>query len=195
MRSRGGEPDDGVAGAYARAVDDPLALDDADAEAGEVVVVARVHAGHFRRLAADQRAARLDAALGDAGDDALGHVDGQLAGRVIVEEEQRLRALHDDVVGAHRDQVLADPVVQAGVDREPKLGADAVRARNQHGALPASRGISIMAPKPPMPASTSGRMRAGHARLDALDEFFAGVDVDAGIPVGQRRAFSHSVLL
>ncbi len=177
------------------AVDDALALDDTDAEAGEVVVIARVHPGHFRGLAADQRAARLDAALGDAGDDALGHVDGQLAGRVIVEEEQRLRALHDDVVGAHRDQVLADPVVQAGVDREAKLGADAVRARNQNGALPASLGDLDHGPEAADAGEHLGPHGAGDARLDALDEFFAGVDVDAGIPVGQRRAFGHSVLL
>ena len=33
------------------------ALDRADAEAGKVVVAWRIHARHFRRLAADQRAA------------------------------------------------------------------------------------------------------------------------------------------
>ena len=48
------------------------ALDGADREAGEVVVAAVVHARHLGRLAADQRAAGLAAALGDAGDDARG---------------------------------------------------------------------------------------------------------------------------
>ena len=45
------------------------ALGRADREAGEVVVVAVIDAGHFRGLAADQRAAGLAAAVGDAFDD------------------------------------------------------------------------------------------------------------------------------
>ena len=62
----------------------------------------------------------------------LGDVDAELAGGVVVEEEQRLGALHDDVVGAHRDQVDADRVVAAGLDRQAQLGADAVGAGDQH---------------------------------------------------------------
>ncbi len=40
-----------------------------------------------------------------------GDIDVQLAGGVVVEKEQRLGALHHDVVGAHGDQVDADRVV------------------------------------------------------------------------------------
>ena len=84
-----------------------------DGEAGEVVVAVAVHARHLRRLAADQRAAGQPAALGDAGDDRRALVGIELAGREIVEEEQRLGALHDDVVDAHGDEVDADRVVPA----------------------------------------------------------------------------------
>ena len=52
-------------GAIALAGQHLVALDRADAEAGEVVVALGVHARHFGRLAADQRAAGLPAALGD----------------------------------------------------------------------------------------------------------------------------------
>ena len=45
------------------------ALGGADRKAGQIVVARLVHPRHLRRLAADQRAARLPAALGDAGDD------------------------------------------------------------------------------------------------------------------------------
>mgnify|MGYP003693844685 CR=1 FL=1 len=62
----------------------------------------------------------------------FGDVDAQLAGGVVVEEEQRLGARHRDVVGAHGHQVDADLVVPAGVDGEPQLGADAVGAGHQH---------------------------------------------------------------
>ena len=82
-------PED-VAGLDPRAVDDAVALDGADDEPGDVVVAECVHAGHLRGLAADQRAAGVAARRGDAVDhlgEVLGH---QLAGGVVVEEEERL---------------------------------------------------------------------------------------------------------
>ena len=45
------------------------ALDRADGEAREIIVAFRVETRHFRGLAAEQRAARLDAARGDPLDD------------------------------------------------------------------------------------------------------------------------------
>ena len=55
-----------VAGLDARAVDDAVALDRADDEAGDVVVAERVDAGHLGGLAADQRAAGVATRRGDA---------------------------------------------------------------------------------------------------------------------------------
>ena len=74
-----------------------------------------------------------------AGDDALGDVALELAGREIVEEEQRLGALHDQIVDAHRDEIDADPVVAIAVDRELELGADAVVGRDQQRIVEARR--------------------------------------------------------
>ena len=91
-----------------------------------------IHAGHFGGLAADQRAAGLPAALGDAADDRRALVGVELAGGEIVEEEQRLGALHDEVVDAHGDEVDADRVVLAGLDGDLQLGADAVIGGDQH---------------------------------------------------------------
>ena len=56
----------------------------------------------------------------------------ELAGREIVEKEQRLGALHDDVVDAHRDEIDADRVENAALDRDLDLGADAVVGGDQH---------------------------------------------------------------
>ena len=53
-------------------------------------------------------------------------------------------------------------------------------------------GISHSAPKPPMPASTSGRMVRLRERLDRLDQRVARVDVDAGVAVGEL--FRHARL-
>ncbi len=191
MRPGRGEADDGISRARAPPIDDAVALDDAHAESGEVVVALRVHAGHFRGLAADQRAARQDAALGDAGDDAFRDVHREASGRVVVEEEEGLRALDDDVVRAHGDEVLADAVVQSGVDREPQLGADAVGAGDQDRPAPAALGDLDHRAEAADAGQHFRPMRTRDARLDALDEFLAGVDVDAGIPVSQRGAVCH----
>ena len=66
-------------------------------------------------------------------------LDLEPAGGVVVEEEQRLGALHDDVVDAHRHQVDADRVGDARLDRDLELGADAVGAGDQDRVLEARR--------------------------------------------------------
>ena len=191
MRARGGEPDDGIPGARTAAVDDPVTLDDTDAETSKVVIAFRVHAGHFCGLAADECTARFDATFGDARDDALGHVDREPAGRVVVEEEERLGALDYDIIRAHRDEILSDTIVASGVDREPELGADAVRPGDENWPTPAALGYLDHRAEAADACENLGPVRARDARLDALDQFLAGIDVDAGIPVGQRGAFSH----
>ena len=42
----------------------------------------------------------------------------ELAAGIVVQEEERLGALHHQVVHAHRHQVDADGVVAAGIDRD-----------------------------------------------------------------------------
>ncbi|KAG0917388.1 hypothetical protein G6F32_016459 [Rhizopus arrhizus] len=83
-------------------------------------------------VAADQRAAGLGAAVGDAAHDRRGGVDVQLAGGEIVQEEQRLGALHQHVVHAHGDQVDADRIVAVQLVGQHQLGAHAVGTRHQH---------------------------------------------------------------
>ncbi len=166
-------------------VDRPRLLDDADGEAGEVVFAVGVHAGHLGRLAADQRAAGLLAARGDALDHQRRGGDVEPPAGEIVEEEQRLRALHEDVVGAHRDQVDADGVVPVERERELELGADAVGAGDQHRLAEALADLDQRAE-----AADAGEHLGAHRplgeRLDALDQRVAGVDVDARLAVRQR---------
>ena len=110
-RPADGSADQHVARHDRPAVDDLRLLDDADDEAGDVVFAVGVEARHLGRLAADQRAAVLAAGARDAGDDLLGDVRRQAAGRQVVEKEQRLGALHEDVVDAVVDEIGADRVV------------------------------------------------------------------------------------
>ena len=134
-----GSADQHVAGGDVGARQQRAALDGADGEAGEVVVARGIHARHLGRLAADQRAAGLPAALGDAGDHAARALHVELAAGEVVEEEQRLGALRQQVVDAHGDEVDADGVVPAGVDGDLELGADAVVGGDQDGVHEARR--------------------------------------------------------
>jgi hypothetical protein len=109
VRARRADADDQVAGALlVQLGQDAVALDRADREAGQVVFAVAVHARHFGGLAAHQGRAGQLAALGDAGDDALGDLEVQLAGGEIVEEQQGLGALGQQVVDAHGHQVDPD---------------------------------------------------------------------------------------
>ena len=75
-----------------RAVDELVAVDDADARAGEVELALAVDAGQLGGLAADERDARLAAHLGRALDE-LGHLlELDPAGGDVVEQHQRRRA-------------------------------------------------------------------------------------------------------
>ncbi len=108
MNARARQAKDDVTGRDGCSGQHPVAVDRSDAEAGEVVVAGRIHARHLGRLAADQRAAGLAASFGDRRDHGRCNGIVELAGRVIVEEEQGLGALDDEVVGAHRDEIDAD---------------------------------------------------------------------------------------
>ena len=149
--------------------------------------------GHLRGLAADQGAAGLVAARGDAGDHLPRLAWVELAGSEIIQEEQRLGALHHDVVDAHRHQIDADRVVDAGLDRDLQLGADAVGAGDQDRIGEPRRLQVEQRAEAAEAAHHSWPVRGPRERLDRLDQRIGRLDVHAGGPVGQpvagRRAF------
>ncbi len=75
------------------------------------------------------------------------------AGGELIEEEERLGTLHDEIVDAHGDEVDADRLVHAGLDRDAQLGADAVGRRDEQGSVKPAALRSKMPPKPPIAAS------------------------------------------
>ena len=160
----------------------------ADAEAGEVVVARRIHPRHFRRLAADQRASGHLAAFGDAGDHAFRDAVLQLAGGEIIEEEQRLCALHDQIVDAHGDQIDADRVMAVMLDGELQLGPDTVIGGDQQG-ITISGGLGVEEPAEAAKLAGCARTRGGlRQRADGLDQRVAGRDRYACIGIGVARA-------
>ena len=164
------------------AVNDLRLFDRADGEAGQVVFTGRVHAGHLGRFAADQRATSQFATARHALDDSGrgGHVE--LAAGEIIEEKQRLGALHQDVIDAHRDQVDADRVVPVQLERQLQLGAHAVGARHQHRLL-----VFLADFKQRAEAADAAHHAFAHRalgkRLDRFDQRIAGIDIDTGIAV------------
>ena len=180
----GRKPDQSVAGCDAAAVDDGIVVDHADAETRQIVVIGGVHVGHLRRLAADERDTGELAAFGDAFDDPIGHLFVELAGGIIIEKIERLGALHDHVVGAHGHQIDADAGVDARIDGETQLGADAVGPRNQNRPRVAIHRQLEQAAEAAENGNDTAAPGAFRKRLDAVHQAIATFDVDTGIAVG-----------
>ena len=182
MHARGRQAENRIAGADGRR-QQVAALGGPDREAGEVVVAFGVHARHLRRLAADQGAAGEAAALGDARDHALRRRHVQRAGGEIIQEEQRCGALHHEVVDAHRHQIDADMVMNAGVDGDLELGADAIGGGNQNRVREPRRLEIEQRAKAAETAHHPGARGRFRQRFDRLDKGVARLDIHAGIPV------------
>ena len=147
-----------------------------------------VEAGHLGGLAADQRAVGLPAARRNAGDHGRTVLRIELAAGEVVEEEQRLGALHHEVVDRHGDEIDADGAVVAGVDRDLDLGADAV-GRGDQDRVAESGALEVEQPAEAADLGIGARARRRpHQRLDQVDHGVAGIDVDARLGVGQAGA-------
>ena len=148
--------------------------DEADHRPGEVELVVAVDPGQLGRLAAEDRAAGFAADRGRAGDQ-LGDLGQVERGRGhVVQEEERLGADREQVVGAVRGEV--DPGVEepAGAAREdqlrarrrlssPRAGARR-RARRGRRRLPPSPRRSRSASTRPPPAGVRRSPRPWRAR-------------------------------
>ena len=167
------------------AVDDFAFFDNADGKAGQVVIFTVVHAWHFSGFAANQRTTGKFAAFANTADDIGRDIDIQFAGGVVIQEEQRFSALHDNIVDAHRDQIDADGVMTLQVHGQTQLGADAIGAGNQYRLFVTGwqRDQRAKAAKTGHHFRTAGTV--GHM-LDALNEGVACFDIHTSVFVGQR---------
>ena len=183
----GGEAEEDVAGGDVGPRQAPGPLDSTDRKAREVVVARLVVARHLGALAADQRAARLAAALGDPRDHLGSLLRHEPRGGVVVEEEQRLGALDDEIVDAHGDQVDAGDTMPPALRQKLELGADAVGRGDQDRVAKAGLlQIEQAAEAADLGAGARPRGAAGERR-DGAHQSLAGVDVHP------RLAISDSV--
>ena len=185
-----GQADDRVAGSGRRAIDHPVALDDADAAAGHVERGRFHQTGMLGGFATDERTAGLATSGGDATDELGGSRRVEPADREVVQEEERFGPAADNVVGTHRDQVDADRVVAPERGRDRRLRADPVGRRDEDRLAESGRNRH----RAGKPADTTKHLRPAGAldgRPHQLDRAIARVDVDPGGRVG--RAASGSV--
>ena len=126
VEAGGGQSDEDVAGLDSFAGDHLVAVDSANNEAGEIVFAIGVEAGHLGGFATDEGDGVGAAGLGHAGDDALSDLRVEAAAGEVVEEEEGRGTLDGDVIDAMVDEVGADGGVQAQLEGDFELGADAV---------------------------------------------------------------------
>ena len=172
----------------AHARQERLTLHRTHGKARDVVLVAHVHARHLSRLATDQRTLRLATPVRHALHDRRRHVHTQLRARKVVQEKQRLRTLHKQIIHRHRHEVNADRVVLAILQRHTQLRPHAVRATHQDGITQAERLEIKHAAKATERAHTPHTLRTLRHRLDPLDQRIPRINVHA------RRRIRHVLL-
>ena len=185
VQAAGLHRDHDVAGSHQAGPEQPVGLHDAGGRAGDVVLVGAEQAGVLGGLAADERAAGLDARLGDALDDGGDPLGYDAAGGDVVGEEQRLGAADDEVVDEHPDQVEADGVVLVEGLGDRDLGADAVGGGREQRPVVGLEGGGVEEPGEAADAADHlGPAGLLDPLLHQLDGAVPGLDRDAGCGVG-----------
>ena len=168
-----------------------FALRRADDEARQVVLALAVHARHLGCLAADERAAVFLASLGEAADDLAGDFGVELAGREVVEKEDRFGALYGDVVDAVVDQALADRVMHVHREGDVELGAHAVGGADQHRVFELLAVEGVAGAKGADASQNVLAERALREFLDLRGGAVCFVDIDAGVLIADRSLGGH----
>ena len=119
--------------------DQPLSIDGADDEAGEVVFAVVVEAGHLGGFTAEQCAPVIAACARHPSDDRLGDLRRQTSSRKVIQEKERLRALHQDVVDTMVHEIHTNGIVTPCHEGEFELRADAIGARHENRVAESGR--------------------------------------------------------
>src|SRR4029077_3634482 len=110
VQTAGRKTDQNIARTYRSRVDDFLFLQDTDDEAREIVFALGKIARMLCSFSADKRAACFTATGRDAAHHRLSDFDIELAANEIIQEKKRRRALSQDVVHSHGDEIDADGI-------------------------------------------------------------------------------------
>ena len=184
MHARRLEPDQDVADGEIGTRQNFIAFDRANREPRKIVITTFVQARHLGGLSADQRATRIPAAIRDASDNLARHPDVELPDREVIEKEQRLRALHDEIVDAHGDEIDADRRMPPCIDGDLELRTDAVVRRDKYR-------IAVTCPLQIEEATETAEINVGagparrfRERLDGSNQRISRVDINARVGIG-----------
>ena len=180
-----GQADHVVARAHGRAVDQPVALDDADARGREVELVLAVDTRQLSGLATDQRNSRSPADLGRTLDELCDLLEVDVVRSHVVEQDQRVGAAGDHVVDAVRGHVGAAGAQRSSMAGHHRLRPDRVRRGSQQPML-VQRVETCERPE-------AARARGLGGCSQPLDDPFGGCERDPGGSV--RPVFAHTVTL
>jgi len=127
----------------------------------------------------------LPAALRHAFDHACPDLGIELSTGEIVQEKQRFRPLHDEIVDRHGDEIDADRMMRAGFNRDLELGADTV-GRGHQDRIGEAQALEVEQGAESADFCVRSRPR-GRANqwLDQLHHAITGIDVDAGPGIGE----------
>jgi phosphoribosylformylglycinamidine cyclo-ligase len=183
VESDGRKADQDVALAHRFSVDEVFRVDDADDEPGDVVVIVAIKTRHFRGLAADERTAVFATRARHAANHVGHHRRTKLAGRVVIEEEQRTRALHENVVHTVADQVVANRVVNLHRLRDAEFRSHAIRRGDENRRLhPLERSAKESAERADL-RHHAWRVCVADDPPDLAKRLVLRIDVHAGIPI------------
>src|SRR5271165_6571041 len=170
MYPGGGQSEHRVAGLETGTRQKRPPLGGPDCETRKIKVTRRVETRHFGRFTADQRAAGLGAPIGYSFDDDRRDVLVERPGSEVIQEKERLSALDDDIVYAHRNKIDSNRIVYAAFDRDLDLGADAIVGCDENRVGKTSGPEIEEAPESAQFGVGAGATGRPGQRLDTLDE-------------------------
>ncbi len=176
------QADHGVAGPDRTPVDVLALLHDADCCTGEIEGVGLHHPGMLRRLAAEQRNAGLGAGGGDRAHDPPDPGDVDRPDGDVVGHRDRPRPGGDEVVDAHRHEVVAETVDVIRSASHLRLGADTVGRHHQHRPRVAL-GHADPGGEASEPAGDAGAPGRRDRVTDRVDDRIGRFEIDPGVAV------------
>ena len=192
MHAVGSQTDEHIAGHNVLAIQNLFLVHHTHREAGKIIFVLGIEAGHLSSLAADQCAACLPTSLGNAGNNLLDPCGIVLAACHIVQEEHGAGAGTYDIVDTHGNTVDANGVVLVHQKCNFQLGANTIGAGNHHRLLHAGHIRSKQAAEAAQTADNTGDIGALHQRLNAVDRLVAGGYVYTSSGVAVTFANTHN---
>src|SRR3989338_1602457 len=118
MNAARGNADNDLPGFDLFSVNNLISVRDPYTETCQVKITVGVESGHLSRFAANQGAACLLTALGDALNDFHHPMVIEFSDREIIKKKKRLGAQGQNVIHIHSDEVYAEPLIAFAVHRE-----------------------------------------------------------------------------